>query len=149
MPSARRVTMKGTEDTIFPAYLPTAVANLSHMEGMIKAKANHFNKLCVRAGHALVFAWYQAMADALYANDLVKLTRSTFKVMQLYEAGMTAIIRLRLSTSHTQVLTDAHTWSEVARAISHAGSSDFYNFVKRWMHTTNQFNSSHRLRGYL
>ena len=91
---------------------------------MIKAKANHFNKLCVLAGHALVFSWYQTMADALYANDLVK-------VMQLYEAGMTAIIRLRLTTSHTQVLTDAHTWSEVARASSHAGSSDFFDFVKR------------------
>ena len=70
--------MKGTEDT-FPAYLPTAVTSLSHIEGMIKAKANHFSKLCLLAGHALVFSWYQTMADALYANDLVK-------VMQLYEA---------------------------------------------------------------
>ena len=90
---------------------------------MIKAKANHFNKLCVLAGHALVFSWYQAMADALNEDKV--------KVMQLYEAGMTAIIRLRLTTSHTQVLTDANIWLEVARASSHAGSSDFINFVKR------------------
>ena len=86
---------------------------------MIKAKANHFNKLCVLAGHALVFSWYQAMADALNDNENKR------KFTQLYEAGMTAIIRLRLTTSHTQVLTDAHTWSEIARASSQAGSSDF------------------------
>ena len=95
---------------------------------MIKAKANHFNKLCVLAGHSLVYAWYQAMVDALSASGN---NGDPVKVLQLYEAGMTATIRLRLTTSHTQVLTDAHTWSEVARASSHAGSSDFFNFVKK------------------
>ena len=94
---------------------------------MIKAGTNHFNKLCVLAGHALVYAWYQAMADALCANA----NNGCAKVLQLYEAGMTACIRLRMTSSHTQLITDAHTWSEVARASSHAASYDFFNFVSR------------------
>ena len=44
---------------------------------------------------------------------------------------MTATIRLRLTTSHTQVLTDAHVWSETIRATHMAGSCDLLNFVKR------------------
>ena len=44
---------------------------------------------------------------------------------------MAAVIRLRLTSSHTQVLTDAHVWSEVARASQNAGGCDFFNFVKR------------------
>ena len=118
--------MKGTGGT-FPDYLPTAMANLSHIEGMIKAGASHFNKLILLAGHALVYAWYQAMADALCANA----NNGCAKVLQLYEAGMTAVIRLRLTSSPTQLLTDAHTWSEVARASQHAGCYDFFNFVQR------------------
>ena len=109
---------------IFPGYLPVVIASLSHIESMIKAGTNHFNNLCVVAGQPIVFAWYQALADALQDGDSVK-------AMQLYEAGMTAVLRIRFTSSNTQVVTDAHVWTEVARASKHAGSGDFFDFVKR------------------
>ena len=66
---------------IFPGYIPTAVANLSHIEGMIKAEANHFSRLCVLAGHSLVYAWCHALADALSATgndgDVLKVVQCT------------------------------------------------------------------------
>ena len=47
---------------------------------------------------------------------------------------MTVNIRLRLTTSHTQVLADAHVWSETIRASHMSGCGDLLDFVKRlWM----------------
>ena len=103
---------------IFPGYLLAVLANTSHVESTLKSGACHFSRLCVLGGHSIIYSWYQALADALAGGV-------DSRVWKLYEAGMTATIRLRLTTSKTQVLTDAHNWSEVARASSHAGSSDF------------------------
>lgn len=118
---------------IFPGYLPAAIANTSHIEAMVKSKACHFNKLSLLGGHALIDSWYVALADALQAG----LTSTgegpidSSRVWKLFEAGMTANIRLRLTTSHTQVLSDAHVWSETIRATHMSGSCDLLNFVKR------------------
>ena len=109
---------------IFPGYLPAVIANTSHVEATLKSGACHFSKLCVLGGHSLIYAWYQALADALAGGE-------DSRVWKLYEAGMTATIRLRLTTSHTQVLADAHVWSETIRTSHMAGSCDLLNFVKR------------------
>ena len=96
---------------------------------MVKSKACHFQNLCVLGGHAIIYAWYMALADAFQAGMTAEGEAS--RIWKLYEAGMTATIRLRLTTSHTQVLTDAHVWSETIRATHMAGSCDLLNFVKR------------------
>ena len=114
---------------IFPGYLPAAIANTSHIEAMVKSKACHFKALCVLGGHAIIYAWYVALADAFQAGSTAQGEDS--RIWKLYEAGMTATIRLRLTTSHTQVLTDAHVWSETIRATHLSGSCDLLNFVKR------------------
>ena len=75
-------------------------------------------------GHSIIYSWYQALADALAGGV-------DSRVWKLYEAGMTATIRLRLTTSHTQVLTDAHVWSETIRGSHMAGTCDLFTFVKR------------------
>ena len=94
---------------IFPGYLPAVLANPSHVESTLKSGACHFSRLCVLGGHSIIYSWYQALADALAGGV-------DSRVWKLYEAGMTATIRLRLTTSHTQVLTDAHVWSETMLA---------------------------------
>jgi len=50
---------------VFPGYLPAAIANTSHIEAAVKAGIYHFNKLCCLGGHAIIYAWYVALADAL------------------------------------------------------------------------------------
>ena len=113
---------------VFPGYLPAALANTSHIEAMVKSQACHFKALCVLGGHAIIYAWYVALADAFQAG----LTAAKdLRIWKLYEAGMTATIRLRLTTSHTQVLTDAHVWSETIRATHMSGSCDLLNFITR------------------
>ena len=109
---------------IFPGYLPAVIASTSHVDAMAKAGSCHFSKLCVLGGHSILYAWYQALGDAL-AGGLDS------RVLKLYEAGMTATIRLRLTASHTQVLADAHVWSETIRTSHMAGACDLLNFVKR------------------
>ena len=109
---------------IFPGYLPAVLANTSHVESTLKSGACHFSRLCVLGGHSIIYSWYQALADALAGGV-------DSRVWKLYEAGMTATIRLRLTTSHTQVPTDAHVCSETIRASHMAGSCDLFNFVKR------------------
>lgn len=99
----------------------------------MKSNARHFNKLCVLGGHAIIYSWYMALADA-FQEGLTSTGEGpsdSSRVWKLYEAGMTATIRLRLTTSHTQVLTDAHVWSETIRATHMSSSCDLLNFVKR------------------
>ena len=96
---------------------------------MVKSKACHFKALCVLGGHAIIYAWYVALADAFQAGSAAQGEDS--RIWKLYEAGMTATIRLRLTTSHTQVMTDAHVWSETIRATHQSGSCDLLNFIKR------------------
>ena len=50
---------------IFPGYLPAAIANTSHVEAMVKSRTCRFNRLCCLGGHAIIYAWYVALADAL------------------------------------------------------------------------------------
>ena len=45
--------------------------NISHIRNMNESKANHFNKLCVLAGHSIVYAWYQALVDAFAAGATI------------------------------------------------------------------------------
>jgi len=96
---------------------------------MVKSKACHFNELCCLGGHCMIYSWYVALADALQGGSTPN-ANNTSRIWKLYEAGMTANIRLRLTTSHTQVLTDAHVWSEAIRATHMSGCGDLLNFVR-------------------
>ena len=111
---------------VFPGYLPTAIANVSHINAMIAANACKFSKLPLIAGHSLIYAWFEALADGLEACD-------DFMIMKLHEAGLTANIRMRCTDSHKQVMLDAHVWSENIRSEYHAGCADLVSFIERTM----------------
>ena len=49
---------------VFPGYLPAAIANASHIQAMMKSKKCYFHKLCCLGGHSIIYAWYEALADA-------------------------------------------------------------------------------------
>ena len=68
----------------------------------------------VLSGRA-IYAWYVALADALGGGSTGKVDNP--RIWKLYEAGMTANIRLRFTTSHA----DAHVWSETIRASHMSG----------------------------
>ena len=78
---------------------------------------------CLGAGHGLLFSYYEALLNAIEQGDDAKLER-------LYEAGLTATIRLRLATSCAQLLADAHQWSESVRVSFCSASCDLLATVR-------------------
>ena len=86
---------------IFPQFCLAVTASTPHLEKCAEQGVCCFHWLCLGAGHGLLFSYYEALLNAIEQGDDAKLER-------LYEAGLTATIRLRLTTSFAQLLADAH-----------------------------------------
>ncbi len=87
----------------FPSYFLTAIPTAGVLQN-----AAAFRNLPLFAGHAILWSWYLALDDAMNEN-------ARWKVARLFEAGLTATIRLRLAPSRAQWLSDALQWSETIR----------------------------------
>ena len=98
-------------------------ASTSHIESRAEQGVCCFHRLCVGAGHGLLFSYYEALLNAVEQGDDAKLVK-------LYEAGLTATIRLRLTTSFAQLLADAHLWSESVRVSFCSASCDLLATVR-------------------
>ena len=108
---------------IFPQHCLALTASTSHVQSRADQGQCCFHRLCLGAGHGPLFSFYEALLNALEHGD-------DAKTLKLYEAGLTATIRLRLTTSFTQLVTDVHVWSESVKASFSSASSDLMATVK-------------------
>ena len=88
----------------FPTYFVSAVPTL----GAVHPEAKSFRILPLFAGHAILWSWFLALHRAMVQGE-------RHKVIRLFEAGLTATIRLRLTTKLSTCMLDGHLWSENIR----------------------------------
>ena len=96
----------------FPTYFVSAVPTL----GAVHPEAKSFRNLPLFAGHAILWSWFLALHRAMVQGE-------RHKVIRLFEAGLTATIRLRLTTKLSTCMLDGHLWSENIR-VTHASAVD-------------------------
>ena len=73
-------------------------------------------------GHAVAFAFYANLSDALDAGDGTR-------ILKLYEASLSIMVRMRLSPTMDQVLMDSLAWSDNLRVQAAAGADSILEFI--------------------
>ena len=126
---------------VYPSFIPTGVSSLVTVEKNAKEGSCIFTDLPMLAGHAILWSWYlradeffqelDAIESQALAADVKPSTREAVeqKLVKLWEAVMTASIRMRVSPQLTQILNDRLQWSEELRVTNAAAGDSFVVFT--------------------
>ena len=125
---------------VYPSFIPTGVSSLVVVDKNAEHNSCIFNDLPMLAGHAILWSWY-LRADAIFEeikciasqelaaeSEAIKRGDLEQKLVKLWEAAMTASIRMRLAPQLTQILNDRLQWSEELRSTSAAAGNSFAEF---------------------
>ena len=115
----------------FPGVYPTMVAGVAEARRGATSGRVCFAGLPLLAGHAMVWAWYWEMLEALQALAEERTPSATRRIFQLYEAALTITIRMRAGPSLNQVLLDSCRWSESVRGMYNACADSFVTLCQK------------------
>ena len=102
---------------MFPGYLVAATETFVVLDGY---------SWIMTAGHGVLWSWFEAIAEALAAGDDIRITK-------LWEAGLTASIRLRVTRDPDQVVVDNHVHAETMRSTHKVDSTDIHDFIQKFI----------------
>jgi len=110
---------------VFDGTYPTAIPSLGSLaQGKGDAKSPTFQALPLLAGHNLVLGFYGACDECLREHDWARL-------LKLYEASVSLVIRMRLAPDFGNVVLDSLRWSEQIKMQAAAGADTFLQFVSK------------------
>ena len=109
----------GIRRLIFPTVFPAFVSDQRQLD------CEHFaGTLGMAAGHVLLFAWYIGVERALDSGDQTLL-------LELWQAGLTASVRVRVATDSRDVLLDAMHFNSTLKGLPKGCGDSFDAFASK------------------
>ena len=108
---------------MWPGFVATCVENVDSTIAIFEKDATFADYLPALGGHIALWSFFGAMDNALAENN-------EFMIRKLYEASLSATVRMRLAPSNVQITLDRLSFVEEIRLMNFTSNAEsFFEFV--------------------